>query len=98
MNKQFEILRQKATKRNEDLKSTVQIRVGLGICGESVGALEILNQLKDRIKSHDLSAVAYEVGCIGLCYAEPLVDIQKPGEPRIFFQNVAEHNIDEIIK
>ena len=51
MNKQFEILRQKATKRNEDLKSTVQIRVALGICGESVGALEILNQLKDRIKS-----------------------------------------------
>lgn len=98
MNKQFEILRQKATKRNEDLKSTVQIRVGLGICGESVGALEILNQLKDRIKSHDLSAVAYEVGCIGLCYAEPLVDIQKPGEPRIFFQNVTEDNIDEIIK
>ena len=29
-----------------------------------------------------------EVGCIGLCYAEPLVSITKPGRPEVFYENV----------
>jgi NADH-quinone oxidoreductase subunit F len=97
MNKHFDLLKEQALQRNQDLNSMIQIRVGSGICGESVGAQEILNKLNDKIISQSLPAIVYEVGCIGLCYAEPLVDIQKPGESRVFFKNVTEETIDEII-
>ena len=29
-----------------------------------------------------------QVGCIGPCYLEPLVDIQMPGQPRVSYSNV----------
>ena len=36
-----------------------------------------------------IDATVSEVGCQGLCYAEPLVDVQFPGDPRVFYQQVS---------
>jgi NADH:ubiquinone oxidoreductase subunit F (NADH-binding)/Pyruvate/2-oxoacid:ferredoxin oxidoreductase delta subunit len=37
------------------------------------------------------------VGCIGPCYLEPFLDIQKPGLPRVSFNNVNEQKLRKII-
>jgi NADH:ubiquinone oxidoreductase subunit F (NADH-binding)/(2Fe-2S) ferredoxin len=37
------------------------------------------------------------VGCLGLCFAEPLVDVQIPGGPRVFYGNVTPDMVDEIV-
>jgi NADH:ubiquinone oxidoreductase subunit F (NADH-binding)/(2Fe-2S) ferredoxin len=39
-----------------------------------------------------------QVGCIGLCAAEPLLDIQLPGKTRISFQNVNSEKVDQILE
>ena len=39
-----------------------------------------------------------QVGCIGPCYLEPLVDIQLPGKPRVSYSNVNEKTLATILK
>ncbi|MCI0867533.1 MAG: NADH-quinone oxidoreductase subunit F, partial [Chloroflexi bacterium] len=38
-----------------------------------------------------------QVGCLGLCFAEPLVDVQFPGGPRIFYGNVTPEIAEQIV-
>ena len=41
--------------------------------------------IREAIAAHRITADIVRVGCLGLCYAEPLVDIIKPGFPRIHY-------------
>jgi NADH-quinone oxidoreductase subunit F len=69
------------------------IRVGTGLCGEAAGAVDVVEALKAELSSLGLDANLSEVGCLGLCYTEPLVDILKPGGPRVFFKNVTPEDV-----
>ena len=62
------------------------IFVGAGTCGLGAGAAKTLAAVREYLKSHNLAADIIEVGCIGLCVAEPLLDVQLPGRPRVSFK------------
>ena len=64
------------------------IFIGAATCGRSAGALSVREAIETELKRRGIDAIITEVGCIGLCYAEPLVDITKPGRPRICYGNV----------
>ena len=49
------------------------ILVGTATCGRAAGALEVLQAIKETVKKQNLDCLIYEVGCMGHCYAEPLV-------------------------
>jgi len=46
----------------------------------------------------DVDAQLMEVGCIGPCYLEPLMDIKLPGKPRVSFANVSPEKAESIIR
>jgi len=75
--------------------------VGTATCGRAAGALEVLQALRDEVKKQNLDCPVIEVGCMGHCYAEPLVIISKPGFPPICYGHVnpviAERLIREFI-
>ena len=48
-------------------------------------------------QKHGLSAQVSQVGCLGLCFAEPLVDVQFPGGPRVFYGNVTPGVAEQIV-
>jgi NADH-quinone oxidoreductase subunit F len=48
----------------------------------------VLGAIKDELKKHGLNYPVIEVGCIGHCYAEPIVTISKPGYPPICYGQV----------
>ena len=50
----------------------------------AAGAEEILQTLKKELDAKGLKAEIMQVGCIGFCYAEPLIEIIKPGRAGIF--------------
>jgi NADH:ubiquinone oxidoreductase subunit F (NADH-binding)/(2Fe-2S) ferredoxin len=82
-------------KRNKVEKTTVFL--GTATCGLSAGADKVLPILKDYISgSNDIELV--NVGCIGLCAEEPIMDVQLPGKARISFKNVTASNAVEIIE
>jgi len=77
------------------------IMVGAATCGRAAGALEVLQAIRDELKRQNLDCPVLEVGCLGHCYAEPLVIISKPGYPPVCYARVnpviAERLIREFI-
>jgi NADH-quinone oxidoreductase subunit F len=64
------------------------IMVGAATCGRAAGALEVLRAIKGELKRQKLDCPVVEVGCMGHCYAEPIVIIAKPGYPPIVYRQV----------
>jgi NADH-quinone oxidoreductase subunit F len=64
------------------------IMVGTATCGRAAGALDVLQAFKNEIELHGIECPVVEVGCMGHCYAEPLVIVSKPGNPAICYSHV----------
>ncbi len=64
------------------------IAVGTATCGRAAGALDVLQTIREVLRKRNLSLPVFEVGCMGHCYAEPLVVIAKPGYPPICYGHV----------
>ena len=62
--------------------------VGAATCGRAAGAGDVLDYLNGEISRRSLDAAVVEVGCLGPCFLEPLVIVQKPGMPGICYRNV----------
>ena len=77
----YEELKAEADKRWQELVNGDRpwIRVGTVLCGHAAGAYQVIDALNAELKRRDIQARIDEVGCLGICYAEPLVDILKPG-------------------
>ncbi|MCL0034443.1 NADH-quinone oxidoreductase subunit NuoF [Dehalococcoidia bacterium] len=79
------------------LNEKPHIYVGAATCGRASGALKLLDCIDTELEKRGLSANVVQVGCIGLCYAEPLVDIAKPNRPRICYSSVRPEMIPLLI-
>jgi len=62
--------------------------VGTGTCGLGAGAAATIAAIRDEAEKKNFDLEIVEVGCIGLCSAEPLLEIQAPGRNRVVFKNV----------
>ena len=74
------------------------IAVGMATCGIAAGARETMNALLESLEENqvqDVSVVA--TGCLGFCYAEPLVEIRTPNAEPIRYKNVDAKLAKEII-
>ena len=74
----------------------LRVTVGLGTCGLAAGAKSVLDAL-DRIFSElGVKVVLEPVGCRGLCYAEPLVEVYQPDGSHHLFGGVDADDAREI--
>ena len=66
------------------------VRVALATCGIAAGALDTLAAFKKTIAEAGIDARVETTGCLGHCYAEPLVVIDHPasGFPPILYPEV----------
>lgn len=69
------------------------IFVGAGTCGLSAGADKIIQIIEEYLKERNVDAEVIQVGCIGLCAEEPLVDIQLPNQARVCFKKVTDKSV-----
>ncbi len=82
---------------NRTTASRPAIYVGAGTCGLGAGADKTLAAIQDYLCETNRTADIIEVGCIGLCTAEPIVDIEFPGRTRISFQNMTENKVKPLL-
>jgi NADH-quinone oxidoreductase subunit F len=96
----FAVLRNKATEEWQTLWNGNKpvILVGLATCGMAAGANGVLKAIKGELTKRNIQANIIPVGCIGLCYLEPIVDIVKPGHPRISYCRVTPENVIKLIE
>ena len=66
----------KAAELRRENPARAIIYVGAGTCGLAAGAARTLEAARKYIKDNKLDADILEVGCIGYCAAEPLLDVQ----------------------
>ena len=97
--KTYTELRQRADEHWQGLVAGERpwIRVGTAMCGHAAGAAEVLDAIRNELEARGVEANVDEVGCLGLCFAEPLVDILKPGGSRLFFGNVTPGDVPALI-
>ncbi len=79
-------------------RGKTRVILGMGTCGIAAGAHRVEEVLIRELKEHDLSDVVVEyTGCIGMCQKEPLLDVVRPGEPRITYGPVAPEDVPRIV-
>ena len=79
------------------LPSKTKIMVGMATCGQAAGAGEVWQALHREVKKRKVDVVVKKTGCIGLCQHEPLMDILKPGYPRITYDGVTPEKVVEVL-
>jgi NADH:ubiquinone oxidoreductase subunit F (NADH-binding)/(2Fe-2S) ferredoxin/NAD-dependent dihydropyrimidine dehydrogenase PreA subunit len=74
--------------QESEQQSRPSVLIGAATCGRAAGALETVEAFEVQQKKHGLDVAITEVGCIGVCYVEPVVAIRKQGKPTILYGNV----------
>ncbi len=94
----FDTLVQKAKRSWDKLhaQKTPVIYAGAASCGRAAGVLPVIEAIKELKATLPLEIV--EVGCIGPCYLEPIIAVQKKGHPTIFYGNVQAIQAAEIVE
>ncbi|MRS05111.1 NADH-quinone oxidoreductase subunit F, partial [bacterium] len=94
--KKIDSAKSKWEKLNDNKEPIVYI--GAASCGRAAGALELKEGVKAFLDENKKTARIIEVGCIGPCYLEPLIDIKMPGRPRVSYNNVNAKMLGMILK
>ncbi len=79
------------------MENSVRIKIGLASCGIAAGGLDVLEKVENFLKEHDVDAQLDHTGCIGMCYAEVLMEIEDDefGSTMYGYLNAAD--IDDIL-
>ena len=64
------------------------IKVGFSSCGIAAGAQEVYDVLCEEARKHNADVEIKKCGCVGICSAEPLVEVQVKNLPRVFYGKV----------
>lgn len=100
MNRNFEDITKEAVAEWKELKVTDKpvVSVGTATCGRSAGSMETLREFQNELTYLDLESDVVQVGCVGLCYLEPLVTVTKPSQPTVVYSNIDTVKTKEIIE
>ncbi len=100
MTERFDDLQARAKAEWKSLEHSPKPRilVGTATCGRSAGAMEVLDAFHQQLRDRRLDGAVMEVGCIGMCYAEPIVCIVKPPRPGICYANVTPEKAAELVE
>ena len=77
--------------------SRTLIRVVDATCSRVVGAGDTLERLRQEVQARGLDADVMATGCLGLCYAEPLVEITRPGGQSVLYQKVTADKVPSLV-
>jgi NADH-quinone oxidoreductase subunit F len=91
---------EKAHKQYKIFKESTlpKIHIGMATCGLASGALETKKAFEKTLAEENLSALIHTVGCLGHCYAEPVVIVENPGFPPVFYYNVTAGKAGMIVR
>jgi NADP-reducing hydrogenase subunit HndB len=84
--------------KDKSSKEKVRIRVHSGTSGLASGAKPILDFIIQELEKRNIDASVMKTGDLGYCFAEPTIEVTRPGEEPVVFGNVDKLKADEIIE
>jgi len=83
-------IKEQSLRKTEQFSDKPYVLVGTATCGRAAGAMSVLETFRDEIGKAGIDVELIEVGCMGHCYAEPMVVVYQPGFPPLCYGNVDE--------
>lgn len=75
-----------------------RIVVGLGTCGIAAGGNKVMDAIKGEVATRGLDVDIDITSCIGMCYAEPAVEISLPGAPSVVYGGIYPDKVPQLIE
>jgi len=75
-----------------------KIAISMATCGLAAGAGKIYEIVKKEVEEQNLDWIVTETGCLGFCQKEPLLYFLQPNKPKLFYGELTEKKIGELIK
>jgi len=85
--------------RRETEGKEIKIVVTMGTCGIAAGAKSILDAFLNSLDEHNLveTVMVRQAGCLGMCHAEPTVEVAVPGMDPVIYGRLDSALVKEII-
>jgi len=80
------------------LENSVKIKVGLASCGIAAGGLDVFEKVENFLKDNEVHAELINTGCVGMCYAEVLMEIDDPEFGNTMYGYLSANDIDDVLK
>jgi len=98
----FGTIQEEALRRQNVFKKAQvpKIHIGMATCGIASGAAETKQAFEEELKQRNIEALIHPVGCLGHCYAEPVVviDHSESGFPPILYHEVSPGKAKMLVK
>ena len=79
-------------------KSGIRIVVGMSTCSIAAGARQVYSALEDEVVKLNKNDIRIsQVGCIGVCKYEPLMEIYMPNQEKTTYVKMTPEKVVEII-
>jgi len=90
---------QKDMERRVTDGNAIEVIVGMGTCGIAAGGKVTLAAFVAALEETGMKGVTLkQTGCMGLCYAEPTVEVRMAGMPDTIYGKVDAETAKEIVR
>ncbi len=93
----FSGIKKKALAQWRFREEKVHVLIGTATCGRAAGAREVSEAFKNELARQEIEVPIIQVGCIGLCYAEPLVIISKPESLKVVYAQITPELVPRLV-
>ena len=94
----FQEIDSKAISEWQALQNSTYVLIGTATCGRAAGALDTVDAFNKELARRNVEVPVIQVGCIGLCYAEPVVIISKPEFLRVVYHNIIPELVPRLVE
>jgi NADP-reducing hydrogenase subunit HndB len=84
--------------QGENTENLIQVKVAMATCGIASGAKQVMEVIRNECKKRNILAEVTQTGCMGYCYAEPTVEVTKPGQEPVVFGYITPIKAEELVE
>jgi NADP-reducing hydrogenase subunit HndB len=93
-------------KKREELQSAIKhceqsekirVKVAMATCSIASGAKDVMEVIVSECNKRNIPVAVTQTGCMGYCYAEPTVEITKPGQEPVVFGYITPLKAEELV-
>jgi NADH-quinone oxidoreductase subunit F len=75
-----------------------EVLVGLGSCGLAAGGLKVYQRFTELLGFDSNGSALKKTGCIGMCYAEVLVEVRDESNGSTLYGNISPDKVERIVE
>ncbi|MCQ2270356.1 MAG: (2Fe-2S) ferredoxin domain-containing protein [Bacteroidales bacterium] len=87
----------KLRESGDNVENMIQVKVAMGTCGIAAGAKATMEAIINECQKQNLDVVVTQTGCMGKCNAEPMVEVKKPGQDSVVFENLKADKVADFV-